>query len=63
MADGTVASIVTVCDTRMQAESTFHSILAAAAISELPCHAAVMITSEGLILNDQHYLHDVPEGE
>ena len=63
MADGTVANLVNVCDTRMQAESTFHSVLAAAAISALPCHAAVMLTSEGAILADQHYLHDVPEGE
>ena len=40
--DGSVANIVTVKDTRNEADSTFHSILAAAALSNLPSHAAVL---------------------
>ena len=57
-ADGTVGTIVTPHDTRNAAESTFHTILAAAAISELPCHAAVLITSEGYPVAYESYTHD-----
>ena len=42
---------------RMQAESTFHQVLAAAAISQLPAHAAIMFTSEGFPVMNQCYKH------
>ena len=57
-ADGTVGTIVTPHDTRNAAESTFHTILAAAAVSELPCHAAVLITSEGYPVAYESYKHE-----
>ena len=57
--DGTVGNIVTAKDSRLEAESTYHGILAAAAISALPQHAAVMLTSEGTYLASQCYEHEL----
>lgn len=56
--DGTVGNIVTAHGDRNQAESAYHGILAAAAISALPQHAAVMLTSEGTYLASQCYEHE-----
>jgi len=41
---------------RLQAESIYHQVLASAAISELPSHAAVLVTGEGVpIMNNCYY--------
>lgn len=45
--NGTVGSLVTQHSTREEAESKFHGVLAAAAISNIPKHAAICITEEG----------------
>ena len=58
--DGTVGNIVSSYDTRNEAESHYHSVLASAAVSALPEHSAVMITSEGKMCCSQCYKHDVP---
>jgi hypothetical protein len=55
--DGTVGNLVTAHDTRNAAESAYHSVLAAAAISALPKHAAVLLTSEGTLLDSRCYEH------
>ena len=55
--DGTVGTLVNSYEVRDQAESKFHTILAAAAISTLPCHAAVLLTEQGLILSNGYYEH------
>ena len=57
-ADGTVSNLVTAHDTRLAAESTYHTILAAAAISQLPCHAAMLVTSEGYPVAYESYKHE-----
>lgn len=54
-ADGTVANIVTVKDNENEAKSTYHSILAAAALSNLPSHAAVLMTSDGNPIRNECY--------
>lgn len=54
-ADGSVANLTTVWDTRAQAESAFHTVLAAAAQSGLPAHSCTMLDSEGQIMNWQCY--------
>lgn len=54
-ADGSVANITTVWDTRAKAEGAFHTILAAAAQSGLPAHSCTMLDSEGQIMNWQCY--------
>lgn len=56
MSDGKVANIVTQHTSEAEAQSKYHSVLAAAAVSDLPCHAAVLITNEGVVLEDRHYL-------
>ena len=55
--DGTVGNLVTAHDTRNAAESAYHSVLAAAAISALPKHAAVLLTSDGTLLDSRCYEH------
>lgn len=54
---GTTANIVTSYATRQQAESAYHSVLSAAAISQVEVHAAVILTPEGFPLMHQAYLH------
>ena len=53
--DGTVATLVTTKDTRNEADSTYYSILASAALSELPRHAAVLMTSDGSPIRTECY--------
>ena len=42
---------------RLKGESKYHEVLAAAAISELPCHAAIMFSTEGFPIMHQCYKH------
>ena len=42
---------------QMKAESKYHQVLAAAAISSLPEHSAVLISSDGECLMSKYYLH------
>lgn len=44
---------------KLKAESKYHEVLAAAAISNLPSHAAIMFSSEGYPLLHQCYKHEV----
>ena len=51
---------------RLKAESKYHEVLAAAAISQLPQHSATLITSDGRAIMNQCYRHEVaptPEPE
>ena len=48
---------------RLKAESKYYEVLSAAAISELPQHAATLITSEGHPLMHQCYYHVVETAE
>ena len=56
-ASGSVSTLIDAYESRDQAESKFHTILAAAAISALPCHAAALLTEQGLILANGFYEH------
>lgn len=42
---------------RLKAESKFYEVLAAAAISNLPSHAAIMFSSEGFPIMSKCYKH------
>lgn len=42
---------------RLKGESKYHEVLAAAAVSELPSHAAIMFSTEGFPLMHQCYKH------
>ena len=51
---------------RLKAESTYHSVLAAAAVSNLPQHSASLIKSDGMCIMNQCYTHAIeptPESE
>ena len=51
---------------RMKGEAKYHQVLAAAAVSELPCHSAILFTTEGFPVLNQCYKHPIapqPESE
>lgn len=58
-ADGKVANIVTSYETRLEAESKYHQILANAATSSVPVHSAVVLLDDGNPLLNQSYRHVV----
>ena len=47
---------------RFKGESKYHEVLAAAAVSDLPSHAAIMFSTDGFPLMNQCYKHE-PEPE
>lgn len=50
---------------RLKAESKYHEVLAAAAISELQSHSATLLTADGRAIMNQCYKHAIatPEPE
>ena len=44
---------------RLKAEGKYYEVLSAAAVSDLPCHAAILFSSEGFPIMNQCYKHDV----
>lgn len=61
LASGAVANIVTSHDTRPPAEAKYHQILAAAAVSTVPAHSAVMVDEEGNLIDSKCYRHETNE--
>ena len=57
--DGTVGNIVTSHDTRAEAESKYHSVLAAAAVSSIMKYSAVIMDEEGAVLGSMCYRHEM----
>lgn len=57
-ADGTVGNLISAYDTRNEAESAYHTVLASAAISTLPVHAAIISTTEGSVLESRCFFHE-----
>lgn len=62
-ADGSLEVSTYKKDTREEAEKSFHSILAVAAVSTHPIHSAVIMNPEGVTLKRETYKHEVPEPE
>lgn len=56
--EGVVSNIVTAYQTLPEAESKYHSILAAAAVSEIPVHSAIIVSAEGFPVMHQCYKHN-----
>lgn len=52
-----VATLVNSYEDRNAAESKYHTILGAAAISTVPIHSAVLMTDTGKTLKAEHYEH------
>ena len=62
--DGNVPwTLVNAYADRNTAEQKYHTVLAAAAVSALPCHAAAMLTEKGQLVRAEHYVHVAPEPE
>ena len=57
-ADGTVGTLVQTKYTLAEAESAFHGVLAAAAVSDVPKHSCVLLSDEGFPLRNERYLHE-----
>jgi len=61
--NGTVGTLIDTYTDRNAAESKYHTVLAAAAISALPLHSAFMLTDEGYLIRSEVYRHEVPNPE
>lgn len=55
----TAATLINSYTSRNEAESKFHTILGAAAISTVPVHSAVLLTDTGKALKSETYTHAV----
>ena len=58
---GTTANIVTTHATREEAESKYHTVLAAAAVSSVEIHSATILAPDGFQLMSQAYHHTTSE--
>lgn len=54
-ANGNVANLVTQHSTRGEADSKYHAVLSAAAVSTLPVHAAILMDNYGLVYAQGRY--------
>ena len=54
----TTAALNFVFADRLQAEQKYHEILSYAAVSSVPVHSAVMLTSEGVLIKHESYTHE-----
>ncbi len=48
--DGTISHLATSHSDRGEAYQKYHTVLAAAAVSDLPCHSAVIVDASGTLL-------------
>ena len=53
--DGTTACLTDAFADKKLAEQKYHTALAAAAVSGLPCHTVVMMNNKGTHLKEEHY--------
>lgn len=60
-ADGTVGNFTFAYDNRLDAESKYHAILSAAAVSSIYIHSATILTSRGQQIYYQSYTHQTEE--
>ena len=57
-AKGVVSNIVTSYENLAEAESKYYSVLAAAAVSKIPVHSAIIVSEEGFPVKHQCYKHN-----
>ena len=55
--DSTAATIVNNYTDRNLAEQKYHNVLAAAAVSAVPVHSAVMLSGDGTRIKGETYRH------
>lgn len=61
--EGQLGNIITTYADQAEAESKYYQILSYAAVSNIPIHTALIITSEGLTLKSDCYQHRTLENE
>lgn len=61
-ANDEVATLLTAYNERSAAENKYYTILAAAALSELPVHSAMILTNLGTIVKSETF-NRIPETE
>ena len=54
-----VAHIFTIYADQAQAESSYHLVLSAAAVSTVPMHSALLMTADGQVMRSETYKHGV----
>lgn len=59
--NGQTSYVVTVHETRSDAESKYHTVLSYAAVSELRRHSAVIITPDGFVQKKECYENIIEE--
>lgn len=60
-AENHVANIVTAYDKENDAKAQYHQILAAAAVSSVVQHTAVLLTNTGNFKGSECFTHPIPE--
>ena len=56
-AEGVVSNIVTENENQNDAESKYFSVLAAAAVSTIPVHSAIIVSEEAFPVRHEFYKH------
>lgn len=54
-----VANLVTSHNTLAEAEAKYHAVLAAAAVSSVEAHSAILVNAFGIPLKNECYRHDI----
>lgn len=56
-ANGTVGTLVSTYADQNEAESKYHLVLSAAAVSAVPVHSCALLTDEGFLIESKCYKH------
>lgn len=56
--DSTLLHLINSYQTINEAYNKYHTILAAAAISTVPLHSAVILSETGDVLSTEHFVHE-----
>lgn len=57
----TIANIANAYETMAEADNKYYTILAAAAVSNVPKHGAVLLDENCYCIRNDHYEHEVSE--
>ena len=63
LSDGNIATLTFAFATQPEAESKFYSIMAVAALSDVPIHSALVVDAHGGIVRSGSYTHELSGGE
>lgn len=61
--DGSIGILTTDHLTQNEAESKYHAVLSAAAVSDLPRHSAIIYANDGMVIGNYCYYHEESELE